>query len=221
MITLNSLFDINTTFFTIFSYPMSYLEFFGTVLNILCVWLTTRAKIISWPVGLAGSVLYLLLFYQIQLYSDVFEQIYFIITGIIGWYVWMRYRRDKVNINDTVVVGVNNYKQNIFYIVILFIGTVVLSFVTMNLTNWLPKYFTEPVSFPVLDAFTTIMSFVAQWLLVRKKLESWVLWILVDIIGIGLYWFKGVKFISLEYVLFLIMASYGLYNWYKIYKNNK
>lgn len=221
MITFNSLFDINTTFFTIFSYPMSYLEFFGTVLNILCVWLTTRAKIISWPIGLAGSVLYLFLFYQIQLYSDVFEQAYFIITGFMGWYIWVRYRCDKDKISDTVIVSINNKKQNIFYIAILLIGTIILSFVTMNLTNWLPKYFTEPVSLPVLDAFTTIMSFVAQWLLVRKKLESWVLWILVDIIGIGLYWFKGVKLISLEYVLFLIMASYGLYNWYKIYKNNK
>jgi len=91
----------------------------------------------------------------------------------------------------------------------------------MNLTVWLPAYFTEPVSLPVLDALTTVMSFIAQWLLMKKKVESWALWILVDIIGIGLYWYKGVRFISLEYVLFLMMATAGLFNWIKNYKLHK
>lgn len=213
--------DINTIFFTIFDYPMSYLEFFGTIFSIWCVWLTTKAKILSWPVGLLGSILYLFLFYQIQLYSDVFEQIYFIITGVIGWFMWVYLKKDINNLDKTVVVGVNPVKRNLFYLALLIFGTALLSYITMNLTAWLPKYFTEPVSFPILDAFTTVMSFIAQLLLIRKKVESWILWILVDAIGMWLYWYKGVKFISLEYVLFFFMASYGLLNWIKIYKLNK
>lgn len=215
---LANLFDINTTLFTVFDYQMSYIEFFGTVFGIWCVWLTTKAKILSWPIGLLGSVLYVFLFYQIQLYSDLFEQIYFIVTGFIGWYAWLRHKKDINKADNTVAVGASGLKENLIYFAVVLFGTAVMSFITINLNGWLPKYFPEPVSFPVLDALTTVMSFLAQWLLIRKKLESWVLWITVDVIGIGLYWVKGVKFISLEYVLFLIMASYGLYNWIKIYK---
>jgi nicotinamide mononucleotide transporter len=215
---ITAAFNINTVFFTVFDYQMSYLEFFGTIFNIWCVWLTTRAKILSWPVGLLGSILYLFLFYQIQLYSDVFEQLYFIITGAVGWFMWVHLKKDINQADKTVVVGVNSIKKNIQFIAILIFGTALLTYLAVNLTRWLPEYFPEPASFPILDAFTTVMSFVAQWLLIRKKVESWVLWILVDIIGIWLYWYKGVKFISLEYVLFLIMATAGLFNWLKLYK---
>lgn len=213
--------DINTTMFTVFDYPMSYLEFFGTIFTIWCVWLTSKAKILSWPIGLIGSVLYLILFFQIQLYSDVFEQIYFIITGFVGWYLWLRHKQEINQEDKSVIVGVNNAKQNIALLALIAAGTIVMSFVTLNLTRWLPQFFSEPVSLPILDAFTTVTSFAAQWLLMKKKVESWILWILVDAIAIGLYWYKGVKFISLEYVLFFFIAFLGLINWYKIYKKHK
>ncbi|MBP9732403.1 MAG: nicotinamide mononucleotide transporter, partial [Candidatus Magasanikbacteria bacterium] len=87
------LLDINSVFFTIFQYPMSYIEFVGTVFTIACVVLTARAKVISWPVGIIGSVLYIFLFYQIQLYSDLFEQIYFLITGFMGWWAWTQAKK--------------------------------------------------------------------------------------------------------------------------------
>jgi nicotinamide mononucleotide transporter len=76
-----------------------------------------------------------------------------------------------------------------------------------------PAFFPEPASYPYLDAFTTVMSFVAMWLMARKHIESWIYWIFVDVIGIGLYYAKEVKFISLLYVVLLVMASKGLINW--------
>lgn len=218
---LLNLFNINTIFFTIFNYPMSYIEFFGTILTIWCVWLTSKAKIISWPVGIIGSMLYLALFYQIQLYSDLFEQIYFIITSFFGWYLWVSQKKDINKDDATVVVSVNSSKENYVYTAVVILGTILLSFITINLSLWLPRYFPEPVSLPVLDAVTTVMSFVAQWLLMKKKLESWLLWIIVDAIDIGLYWFKGVRFISIEYLLFFFIAIIGLINWTRIYKANQ
>jgi len=82
----------------------------------------------------------------------------------------------------------------------------------------MPAYFAEPASYIYLDAFTTILSFAATILLINKKLEAWYLWILVDIIGVYLYYVKGVKFISLEYVFFLGLATYGLFQWLVLYK---
>ncbi len=213
-------FDINLIFFTVFDYPMSYIEFFGTILTIWCVWLTSKAKILSWPVGIAGSLLYLFLFYQIQLYSDLMEQIYFIVTSVIGWYMWMRYKKEQEADHATVIPAVNSIKENLIWIGVIVLGTAVLTYFTMNFNNWWPQFFPEPVSYPMLDALTTVMSFVAQFLLMRKRVESWILWIIVDAIGIGLYWVKGVKFLSLEYLLFFFIASYGLYNWLKIYRKH-
>ena len=80
----------------------------------------------------------------------------------------------------------------------------------------IPTWFPEPASFPYLDALTTIMSFTAMWLMAQKRIESWMYWIIVDVIGIGLYYTKGVKFVALLYVVLLVMASKGLLSWMKV-----
>jgi nicotinamide mononucleotide transporter len=214
--------DIDTTMFTVWNYPMSYIEFIGTIFTIWCVWLTARAKVLSWPVGIIGTVLYAFLFYQIQLYSDLIEQVYFLATGFIGWWAWTHPKSaQEANSQRELKIQTNTYKQNIFYGVLLLLGTALLTYVIKNLNVWAPQYFTEPASFPLLDSFTTVMSFLAQWLLIRKRIESWVLWIIVDAIAIGLYWVKGVRFVSLEYVLFFFIASFGLVRWIKEFKKSE
>lgn len=220
MNTLASLFDIHTTFFSVWQYDMSYLEFFGTIFTIWCVWLTTRAKILSWPVGLIGSVLYLFLFYQIQLYSDVFEQVYFLITGALGWFMWVSRAEERKQDDSTVLVSICTQQERLVVLGGVVVGTAILAFITLHLSVWFPAYFPEPVSMPILDAGTTAMSFIAQWLLMRKKIENWVLWIVVDAIDIGLYWYKGVKFVSVEYILFFCMAISGLRQWLAIRKQH-
>lgn len=81
-------FDINTLFFTLWGYPMSYLEFFGAVSGAVAVWLSARANVWSWPIGAASVVLFFFLFYQIQLYPDMFLQVFFFITNLQGWWRW-------------------------------------------------------------------------------------------------------------------------------------
>jgi len=216
------LFNINTTFFTFLDYPMSYIEFFGTIFTIWCVWLTAKAKVLSWPIGIVGSVLYLFLFYQIRLYSDLFEQVYFLVTGFVGWWAWTHPKtKAEATKADELKISRNSAKENLAFAGIVVVGTALLTYVTANLHLWLPAYFPEPASFPFLDAFTTVMSFTAQWLLAKKRLENWLLWIVVDAIGVWLYWSKGVKFLSLEYGLFFFIASAGLYRWFREYRQYK
>lgn len=112
----------------------------------------------------------------------------------------------------------NSWKANFLTVLITVVGTFLLTYITSNLSNWFPGIFPVPASYPFWDAFTTVMSFVATVLLAKKVVENWYIWILVDIIGIVLYYLKGVKFISLEYVIFLGMASYGLYDWLRTLK---
>ena len=78
---------------------------------------------------------------------------------------------------------------------------------------WQPAIFPEPASYPYVDGLTTVMSFVAMWLLARKRVESWVYWIIVDVIGIWLYFVKDVKFLSLLYVILLVIATRGFLEW--------
>src|SRR5262245_63952313 len=81
---------VETVLVTVFGYPMSYLEFTGTVFNLWSVWLVARKSILTWPVGIVGVILFGILFYQIQLYSDLVEQVYFLVTGFYGWWIWAR-----------------------------------------------------------------------------------------------------------------------------------
>ena len=210
--------DVNNIFFTFFKYPMSYIEFFGTILNVGCVWLVAKNKILNWPIGILGTILFMFLFFQINLYADFFEQIYFLITGFWGWWVWASGNK-KVELGEKPIEKLTSTSRFWWFVTIVF-GTIALGYFTANLHVYLPKFFVEPASFPYLDAFTTVMSFVATIFLVHKKLDAWYLWILVDIIGIGLYWTKGVHLISLLYVVFLALATKGLMEWLKISKNS-
>ena len=197
---------------------MSYIEFFGTIFNIWSVWLVAKNKILNWPIGLIGTILFTALFWQIHLYSDFLEQIYYFITGIWGWWVWSQSNKKETNENGITVLKRN---MQIIWLFIIALGTVVLGYVTSHLNIWLPTYFPTAASYVYLDAFTTVVSFVATILLIRKKIDAWYLWILIDIIGIWLYWVKGVHFVSLLYVVFLVLATKGLLNWLRIKNNQK
>lgn len=210
---MEAFFDINHIFFTFIGYPMSYIEFFGTILNILSVWLVARNKILNWPIGILGTVLFGILFWQIRLYSDFIEQIYFLITAFWGWYAWSAIKKDSGTKAD---IGLLSLRQKISWVIVIALGTAALGHLVSHFHIYFPVYFPAPASYAYLDAFTTVLSFVATFLLIRKKLEAWYLWIIVDIIGIWLYWIKGVHFISLLYVLFLIMATQGLFIWLKM-----
>jgi NadR type nicotinamide-nucleotide adenylyltransferase len=214
---MENLLSINTIIFTLWGYQMSYIEFVGTIFNLWCVWLAVKNKILTWPVGIVGIVLYIFLFYQIQLYSDLFEQIYFFFASFYGWWLWSSFGK-KSSANEQqkeLKITKTTPKENFIYIFAIFFGTVFVGFFMKNIHINLPEYFPLPAAFPYLDAFTTMMSFAAAILMAKRKIESWYLWIVVDIIGIWLYYQQGVKFIAIEYVIFLALAISGYLAWKK------
>lgn len=209
-----ALLDVNTTFFTAFGYPMSYLEFFGTILNVWSVWLTSRNKVLSWPIGIVAVVLFFVLFYEIRLYSDMVEQAYYFATGLWGWWVWTHPKRAQdADANKELKITYGTRRENAWAVGITAVGTLALGAFMSKVHLIFPSVFPEPADFPYLDAFTTVLSFVATVLMVRKKAECWYLWILVDVIGIWLYAAKGVRLVALEYVIFLGLATSGFFKW--------
>ena len=127
-----------------------------------------------------------------------------------GWLRWADSPKDKGQIID-----VKFSTSRGFFIAIA--ATIVLSIADGYLMSRVhilfPKLFPEQASFPYLDALTTFMSFTAMWLMVQKRIESWIYWIIVDVIGIGLYYAKDVRFVSLLYVILLFLAIKGFVSW--------
>ena len=209
---VQTIFSVNSIFFEILNYPMSYIEFIGTIFYLLSVWLIARKNILTWPLGLISVILFAILFYQIQLYSDTIEQIYYFGACIYGWIYW---KKSDEQIEASTDYRYSGYVHIISWGIITIIVTISLTIFMKNIHILFPKAFPAPASFPFLDALTTIMSFVAMFLMAQKRIESWLYWIIVDVIGTVLYFVKDVKFISLLYVALLIIAISGFFKWHK------
>jgi len=205
--------SVNNIAFVALGYPMSYVEFIGTILYLWSVWLIAKRKVLTWPVGIVSVLLYMALFYQIRLYSDTLEQVYYLGASIYGWIIWNKSTKADGQIR---YVTYSKDREIIFWIVITGIISLVAGVLMSKIHVLMPAFFPEAASFPFLDALTTIMSFTAMWLMAKKKIESWIYWIIVDVIGIGLYYVKDVKFISLLYVILLLMAINGFRSWHKV-----
>lgn len=204
--------SVNNIAFTVLGYPMSYVELIGTLLYLWSVWLISKRQVLTWPVGIVSVLLYMVLFYQIQLYSDTLEQVYYLGASIYGWMLWNKSSKEDGQIKD-VVYG--DKRSILIWVVVTGIISIFVGMLMGKIHILLPAIFPEAASYPFLDALTTIMSFTAMWLMARKRIESWVYWIIVDVIGIWLYFVKDVKFISLLYVILLFMAVNGLRSWHK------
>lgn len=203
--------NVGNVMFTIWEYPVSYVEFAGTLLYFASTFLIARKNLWTWPTGIASVILYFFLFYQIQLYSDMLEQIYYLVISIIGWITWQKVKakEDKRIIRSRW----SSKKELVLWAVGITVCTAGLSLVSGNLHRWLPGIFPAPADYPVLDALTTVMSFAAMYLLTMKRNESWLYWMIVNVIGIWLYWVKGVHFIAIQYIFLLANAVHGLIHW--------
>ena len=204
--------NVDNILFTILGYPMSYVEFLGTILYLWSVWLISKRRVLTWPVGIMSVLLYMVLFYQIRLYSDTIEQVYYLGVSVYGWVLWNKSSKDDGRVKD---VMYGNRRSIMFWIIITGIISILVGILMGRIHILLPAIFPEAASYPFLDALTTIMSFTAMWLMARKRIESWMYWIVVDVIGIWLYFVKDVKFISLLYIILLVMAVNGLRSWHK------
>jgi nicotinamide mononucleotide transporter len=216
-----SFFDIKNIFFTALDYPMSYLEFFGVLFGLVAVWLSAKANIWSWPIGIVNVTLAFFLYYQIQLYPDMFLQVFFFITNVLGWIRWANPRKGEEDKKNELKVSLLQFRQFIGIGLIGISGTLLMGALASRLHEWFPFLFQIPGSFPFIDSFITVMSIVATYFMIQKKVESWIIWIMVDVIATYLYFIKGVKFYSLEYLVFTILAAFGFWNWRKEYQAYK
>ncbi|MCO5235884.1 MAG: nicotinamide riboside transporter PnuC [Chitinophagaceae bacterium] len=212
-------FSVHTEFFHLLNYSMSYLEFFGVIFGLLAVWLSARAVIWTWPVGLLNIVLAFILYYQVQLYPDMFLQSFFFVTNLVGWWRWAHPKPGEENRKQQLKVSFLKKNQLVLTLFSGIGGTLILGKLASGLHQWLPAIFPLPSAYPYVDSFILVMSVIATFFVIQKKIESWIIWIAVDIVATLLYFIKGVKFYSLEYFIFTLIAGFGLWHWIREYKS--
>lgn len=179
---------------------MSGIEIIATALGLACVWFTVRQNIWCWPTGLGMVALYIVIFWQAKLYSDMGLQVVYVFMQLYGWWYWLgggnRADQRPVSRLGTARLG-------------LWVGAGVLG--TLALGSAMIRY--TDAALPYWDATTTMLSLIAQWLLGRKVLESWLFWIVVDVLSIGIYLSKGLYLTAGLYTVFLGLAAQGYVAW--------
>ena len=208
-----NIFDIDSIFFTLWNYPMSYLEFLGVVTGAVAVWLSAKANVWSWPIGAVSVALFFFLFFQIQLYPDMFLQVFFFVTNLQGWWRWTHPAPTEKGLHQELKISRLASKQVLIWSLAGLAATFILGSFAQNLNTWFPVLFNKPSAFPYLDSFTTTMSIVATFMMIQKKVECWYVWLLVDVILTYIYYVKGVKLVAFEYGIFCLIALQGAWYW--------
>lgn len=181
-------------------FAQHWIEVFGFVSGLVCVYLSARRNIWTYPVGIASSLVYFALFIQYALYADAGLQLVFVVLSITGWVAWARStavdeRTATRSITPRAAIPVIIAAIGIGAALALILGA-----------------FTDSTT-EVADAGTTALSLVAQFMMNRRWIESWYVWITADVLYIGLYLYKGLWITAVLYLVFIVVCILGLGTW--------
>ncbi len=179
---------------------MIWVELTATVFGFLCVWLLVRQSIWCWPAGLVQVSLYILVFYDARLYSDLILHVIYVFLQVYGWYHWTHGGGPEARLPVTRL----RRRAVLAWIGVVAAGTVAWGTAMAAYTD---------AAAPYPDAFTTAASLVAQWLQARKRVESWSFWIAVDVVAIAVYLYKGLYPTTALYAAFLVLSVMGSREW--------
>ena len=183
----------------------TFLEITAVIFGFLSVWFSKENKIWVFPTGMISTAIFVYLLLKWELLGDMMINGYYFIMSMYGWYIWTR----KVDANHVTPISTITLKEKKIGVA-LFFATLVFVYIVYKIFNkW-----TSWVAY--VDSITTAIFFVGMWLMAKRKIENWIFWIIGDIISVPLYFYKGLTFTSLQYLIFTFIAIAGYYSWKKI-----
>ena len=183
------------------------LEFIVFVSGILSVYFAKKENILVYPVGLIATTITVYLLYKAQYFADMSINIYFSIMSIYGWYNWKKKENEPhLKISKTTLLE----KLKGFF---LFISTIIFTYCVYIYFDYSVKLINY------IDIFTSGIFFTAMWFMALKKIENWTLWIIGNLIAIPLFAYRGLGMLSLQYLIFTILAIMAYREWNKILQN--
>ena len=188
-----------------YTFTHTILELFAVTMNILSVIYAKRNSILVYPTGLIGTGIFVYILYNFSLLGDMIINFYFVLMSIYGWYYWAQ-KKDGQTLNNVSRTSIKEY----YFILILGITSLLSIYLVYNFYDKWDSWTAY------VDTITTAIFFVAMYLMARRKVESWIFWIIGDLITIPLYFYKGLTISSIQYLIFLILAILGYISWKKI-----
>jgi nicotinamide mononucleotide transporter len=179
---------------------VSLLELFAATVGALSVWLSVRQSIWSWPTAIVNVVVYSIVFYEAKLYADMGLQVIYTVLSVYGWYEWLYGGEGRTELQVTRT----GPRLGAVLALIAVGGSVALGMLLHRATD---------AALPYMDSFLSSTSLVAQWMMTKKKLENWLVWILVDVLYVGMFIFKGLYVTAVLYAIFLALAVKGYIEW--------
>ncbi|MEP2936245.1 MAG: nicotinamide riboside transporter PnuC [Gilvibacter sp.] len=180
------------------------LEFVAFVFGIASVWYAKKANILVYPTGLVATVITVYLLYKAGYLGDMMMNFYYSIMSLYGWWNWARRKNNK----RIVPISRTNKREKV-------IG-VIMFFLTIGVTYGVYKFNGQTIETAnYIDIVTSGIFFTAMWYMATKKLENWTLWIIADLITVPLYAYRGLGMLSLQYLIFTILAIQGYISWSK------
>ena len=181
---------------------MVWFEWTAAIITAISIYLQTRENVWNWPTAIVSVVMYIVVYLRSGLYSDAGLQVYFLATSIYGWYHWLR-----GGVGDTVLPVTRVNRRTWAWSIAL---GIVFWFADASITSRI-----DGVAFPYIDAATTTVSLIAQWMIARKLLENWLLWIGVNVVYIPVLIIKGLYPTAGLYAVLLLLALKGYVDWRK------
>ena len=188
---------------------MNYLEIIAVVFGVVAIWLASKGEVVNFGIGLVNCVLYGILFGREGLYSGMILQGIYFVINLYGLYSW---RKPKVATDNGLKVMWLTMKERVFVGVVIVVTGVLWGMGVKWGAQLLPENIQEP-QYPMVDAILTTASIVAQILLTRKKIDNWVIWVIVDVVYIGLFLMVGMYWTAGLYVVYTLIAVKAVREW--------
>ncbi|MDI6832343.1 MAG: nicotinamide riboside transporter PnuC [Bacteroidales bacterium] len=182
---------------------MHWIEIIAATLGIIAIYFQIKVKPFYWVISLVVSSMYIIIYFSAKLYADMSMQFYYVVMSIYGLYVWLSGNNNK----DKKTIPISKIKDLKSWLLIAFISA--LSFFIIG---FILKKFTDS-NVPWWDSFTTSLSFVATWMLARKKIENWLIWIVVDATSVALYIYKQLYPTTILFIILTLLAIVGYFQW--------
>lgn len=184
---------------------MNYLEAVGALLGFIYLYLEYRASIWLWPAGIVLPAIYIFIYFDAGIYANLAINIYYLLAAMYGWYYWLYGGKRQINSNNEVLAISFMPERFYFPVILVFI-------VTFLAIVWLLMYFTDS-SVPWIDGFTTALSIIGMWMLARKYIEQWWLWVLVNTVSCVLYINKELYSTFLLFAVSAVVSLSGYFKW--------
>ena len=175
-------------------------EIVGVLTGILGVWLTTRQKIWCWPVGIVSVAAFIVVFFRAKLYAAMGLQVVYVGLLAYGWHAWLHGGEGQV------ALRVSRLPRRLAF------GLAVAAAAATGIAGYWLRARTDE-AMPYLDGFTTSFSLVAQWMQARKYLENWLLWVVVDVVYVGMSLSQGLTLTAGLYAVYVGLALLGFRDW--------